>query len=239
MTTHFPIILLLARPGAGKSEIIHYLRSIPDEQRLEQFHIGPFDELDDFPMLWTWFEEDSILERMDQTRLHTDSSGYFKWNYLWDLLIERISIEYQKIIRDDPDYHTSKSLIVEFSRGSEHGGYASAFRHISREMAEKMAILYINVSWKESLRKNRKRFNPAKPDSILEHSLPDDKLERLYRRIDWEEITATNPTHVIIQGIQVPYVVLENEDDVTTQGGSALGLRLATSLNSLWELYHR
>ncbi len=239
MTTHFPIVLLLARPGAGKSEIIHFLKSIPDEQRMEQFHIGPFEELDDFPMLWTWFEEDAILERMGQPRLHTDSSGYFKWNYLWDLLIERISIEYQKKVRDDPDFHRTKSLIVEFSRGSEHGGYASAFRHISREMAEQMAILYINVSWKESLRKNRNRFNPAKPDSILEHSLADDKLERLYRYIDWEEITVTNPTHVYIQGIQVPFVVMENEDDTTTQGGPTLGLRLATSLNSLWELYRR
>ncbi len=239
MKTHFPIVLLLARPGAGKSEIIRYLKSIPDEQRLEQFHIGPFEELDDFPMLWTWFEEDDILERMGQARLHTDPSGYFKWNYLWDLLIERLSLEYQKILRDDLDLHVSKSLIVEFSRGSEHGGYTSAFRHISREMAEQMAILYVNVSWEESLRKNRKRFNPAKPDSVLEHSLPDEKLERLYRRIDWEKITLSDPAYVNIQGVQVPYVVFENEDDLTTRGGEALGLRLATSLNSLWELYLR
>ena len=234
MPNHFPILLLLARPGAGKSEVIRFLKSIPDAQRVEQFHIGPFEELDDFPMLWTWFEEDDILEKMGHPRLHTDSDGYFLWNYLWDLLISRISFDYQKILRDNPDFHRSRSMLVEFSRGSEHGGYASAFRHISREMAEQMAILYVNVSWQESLRKNRKRFNPAKPDSILEHSLPDEKLERLYRNVDWEEITVASPTHISIQGVQVPFVVMDNEDDVTTLGGDALSERLAGSLHSLW-----
>jgi hypothetical protein len=104
-------------------------------------------------------------------------------------------------------------------------------------MAEQMAILYVNVSWEESLRKNRKRFNPAKPDSILEHSLPDQKLERLYREVDWGKITLGNSTHVMVQGVQVPFVVMENEDDVTTRGGDLLGDRLASSLQSLWDIY--
>jgi hypothetical protein len=236
MPDHFPILLLLARPGAGKSEIIHYLKSIPDGERMASYHLGPFEELDDFPMLWTWFEEDDLLTRMGKDRLHTDSEGYFRWPHLWNLLIERISLDYRKLLRDDPVFHLRKSLIVEFSRGSEHGGYASAFQHISREMAEQMAILYVNVSWEESLRKNRKRFNPSKPDSILEHSLPDAKLERLYREVDWPAVTRGNPTHVDIQGVSVPYVVMENEDDVTTRGGDDLGTRLASSLQSLWEI---
>jgi hypothetical protein len=237
MTNHFPILLLLARPGAGKSEIIRYLKSLSDKERLTRFHLGPFEELDDFPMLWTWFEEDDILVRMGQERLHTDKDGYFRWSYLWNLLIERISLDYQKKLRDDPGFHDRKSLIVEFSRGSEHGGYASAFQHILPFMAEQMAILYVNVSWEESLRKNRKRFNPAKPDSILEHSLPDQKLERLYREVDWGQITLGNSTHVMVQGVQVPFVVMENEDDVTTRGGDLLGDRLASSLQSLWDIY--
>ena len=47
-----------------------------------------------------------------------------------------------------------------------------------------MAILYIDASWAESLHKYRKRFYPDKPDSILEHALPDLKLERLYKEGD-------------------------------------------------------
>ena len=161
-------------------------------------------------MLWTWFEEDAILEKvMRKPRMHTDAHGYFLHQYQWDLLIERISLEYQKRLRDE-DYHERYSAILEFSRGTEHGGYASAFQHLSDAILEKAVIVYIDVPYEESLRKNRKRFNPARPDSILEHGLPDEKLERLYHHVDWEEVSKDSPTHITIRGHKVPYVVFDN-----------------------------
>lgn len=235
----FDIILLLARPGAGKSEIIDYLKKVPLVERVESFHIGRFDEIDDFPMLWTWFEEDDLLEKMGHSRLHTDQQGIFLHHYLWDLLIERIGLEYQKKLRDIADYEESFTTIVEFSRGTEHGGYRSAFSHLSPLMLKKMAVLYIDVPWDESLRKNRKRFNPEKPDSVLEHGLEDWKLERLYKDVDWSEVSGGDPQYLTIQGAQVPYVVFDNADDVTTQRGAALGERLEGSLNMLWRLYNK
>jgi hypothetical protein len=99
-----------------------------------------------------------------------------------------------------------------------------------------MAIMYINVSWKESLRKNRARFNPKRPHSILEHGLTDDKLKKLYRTNDWVELTSSNPTSILINGVEIPYIVFENEDDVTTEGGSLLASRLERVLARLWEL---
>jgi hypothetical protein len=235
----FDILLLIARPAAGKSEVIAYLKNTPLEDRVHRFHIGKFEEIDDFPMLWAWFEEDALLERMGHPRLHTDRDGYFLWNHLWDLLIERIGLEYQKKLRDIPSFAEEYTAIVEFSRGKEHGGYASAFAHLPKEMVERMAILYIDVSWEESLRKNRKRFNPNKPDSILEHGLPDAKLERLYREVDWQDISAADPHFIDIQRIKVPCAVFDNADDVTTPRGEALGARLEQTLDRLWNLYKR
>jgi hypothetical protein len=235
----FDILLLIARPAAGKSEVIHYLKKTPLTEREQRFHIGKFEEIDDFPMLWTWFEEDALLERMGHARLHTDADGYFLGNHLWDLLIERIGLEYQKKLRDIPAFADEYTAIVEFSRGSEHGGYASAFEHLPAEMAQHMAILYIDVSWEESLRKNRKRFNPNKPDSILEHGLPDAKLERLYREVDWQQVSAADPDFVTIKGCKVPYVVFDNSDDVTTPRGEALGARLEQTLTELWDKTNR
>jgi hypothetical protein len=238
--SHFDILGLLARPAAGKSEIIRYLKHLPASERLARFRVGDIAEIDDFPMLWTWFEEDDLLHKMGHPRLYTDAEGYFLHPYLWDLLIERMGLEYRKKLRDQPHFHEAGTILLEFSRGKEHGGYAGAIRHISGEMAGRMAILYVNVSWEESLRKNRKRFNPNKPDSILEHSLPDTKLERLYREDDWNEVTTGHPGRIEIRGTQVPYAVLENEDDVTTRGGEILGSRLEDALNRLWKLYsHR
>ncbi len=232
----FDILLLIARPGAGKSEVIDYLRKTPLKVRIERFHIGAFEEIDDFPMLWAWMEEDQLLEKMGHPRLHTDRDGYFLHPYLWDLLIERIGLEYQKRQRDHPDPDETFTTIVEFSRGKEHGGYRSAFSHLPPHMLRKMAVLYIDVSWEEALRKNRKRFNPEKPDSILEHSMPDSKLERVYKEVDWPEVTEGNPQFLTIRDIRVPYVVLDNSDDVTTARGEALGKRLEQDLQRLWRI---
>ncbi|MEA3328020.1 MAG: hypothetical protein U9R53_12070 [Chloroflexota bacterium] len=231
----FKILLLIARPAAGKSEVIHYLKQIPEEERKTRFHIGKFEEIDDFPMLWAWFEEDALLERMGHPRLHTTSEGDFKYSYLWDLLIERINLEYHKQLRDKK----GDTIIIEFSRGTEHEGYRSAFMHLSDEILKDLAILYIDVSWEESLRKNRRRFNPDRPDSILEHGLPDEKLERLYKYTDWRELTHDDPEFIKIRDFKVPYAVLENADDITTKGGPRLGSRLEVTLNSLCSQYHR
>jgi len=233
----FDIILLIARPAAGKSEIIAHLKSTPIEKRIPLFHIGEFEELDDFPMLWTWFEEDSILSRLGHQRLHTDEDFVFLHTYLWDLLIERINLEYSKKLRDEPGYHDQKTIIIEFARGTSHGGFSRAFEHLSKEIADRLAILYLNVSWEESLRKNRARYNPARPDSILEHGLPDEKLENLYRHVDWDKLTAGQPDTVQIQGVSVPYVVFENEDDITSRGGELLGERLQKTLFQLHKKY--
>lgn len=231
----FKTILLIARPAAGKSEIINYLKKTPLNERKERFHIGAFDEIDDFPMLWTWFEEDVLLEKMGHPRLHTTSDGYFRYQYLWDLLIERISLDYQKKMRD----FAGDTIILEFSRGSEHGGYRSAFEHLSMQVLQDLAILYIDVPWKESLRKNRRRFNPDRPDSILEHGLPDEKLEKLYHKTDWHDLIKGHPNKLNIQGIDVPYVLFDNADDVTTAQGPALGERLSVVLDGLWQNYSK
>lgn len=235
----FEILLLIARPAAGKSEIIDYLKRTPLPDRLERFHIGELEEIDDFPMLWTWFEEDALLERMGYPRLHTDAEGYFMGNHLWNLLIERICLDYQKRLRDVPGLTDKYTTLIEFSRGSEHGGYRTAFCHLSPDVVERMAVLYVDVSWEESLRKNRQRFNPEKPDSILEHGLPDSKLEKLYRDTDWHELSRHDPEYVEVQGRRVPYAVFNNEDDVTTARGAALGERLTQVTAKLWERYLR
>jgi len=232
----FAVLILVARPAAGKSEIIDYLQKTDLETRRARFHVGEMDVIDDFPMLWAWFEEDDILSRTGKPRLHSDEDGYFKYPYLWHVLIERISLEYDKRLRDHLDYHDHITTLIEFSRGTEHGGYREAFPHLSDDILQRAAIVYVKVSFAESLRKDRLRFNPDQPDSILEHALPDHKLERLYREDDWEEFSAAGPEFVTVKGIRVPYVVFENEDDVTTTRGEALGRRLEGVLGRLWTL---
>ena len=106
----FDILMLHGRPASGKSEIIDYLKKTRPDERVRRFHIDRFEEIDDFPMLWTWFEEDDILEKMGKPRLHTTSDGFFKDLHMWDLLIERINLEYEKRVRDTENYHDYRVL---------------------------------------------------------------------------------------------------------------------------------
>jgi len=254
----FDVLILIGRPASGKSEIIDFLSHTSPESRQGRFHIADLQILDDFPMLWTWFEEDRILsERLGQPRLHTGADGTFRYPYLWHLLIERISLEYAKLVRhqneslrfpsywngplegmvrDEPELHEHVTTIVEFSRGSEHGGYEAAFAHLSEDLLRRAAVVYVHVSFEESLRKNRRRFNPERPDSILEHALSDEKLAQLYRDDDWAAYSAGDPNFLTVRSICVPYVVFENEDDVTTGKPDELAARLEDILGRLWSL---
>ncbi len=238
MKKHFEIIILMGRPAAGKSEVIDYLKKTSVEERLSRFHINNFEEIDDFPMLWTWFEEDAILEKiMNKPRIHSDSDGYFLHNYQWNLLIERISLEYEKKLRDE-SYPENYTTILEFSRGSEHGGYATAFKSLSEDILNKACVLYIDVPYEESLRKNRRRFNPNRPDSILEHGLPDEKVERLYKEVDWEFFKGEDPEYIYFGDHKIPYVVLNNMPEVTIYP-EKLGPALDKCFTDLWEIKNK
>lgn len=231
----FPILILNARPAAGKSETIRYLTSTPLEGRVTRFHSGPLKVIDDFPILWGWFEEDDLLEKVfSHDRLHSTSDYYFKDPLFWNVLIRRISLKYEKTARDTKDPHT---VILEFSRGAEHGGYKSAYPHLSDQILSQCATMYVNVSFEESQRKNLLRKNPERLDSSLEHSLESEKLSRLYGEDDWPLIAPGGSGHFQIRGYSIPYVTLENEDDVTTLGGDPLAERLEAALGTLWKLW--
>lgn len=234
----FNVIILIGRPASGKSEITDYLNHLPDDIRRKRFQIAKLEVHDDFPMLWTWFEEDDILSaKFGLPRLHSTEQRYFKFRELWHLLIERLSLDYGKLLRDDPSYHEHSTCMIEFSRGSQHGGYGEAFQYLSDEVLEHAVIMYLRVPYEESLRKNRLRYNPNKPDSILEHSLSDEKMERLYRDDDFATVAPGDSGLIKIREYDVPFVVFPNEDNVTTDKPDQLAARLESVLGELWELY--
>ncbi len=241
----FDIVILNGRPASGKSEVIDYIKQCPVEERRERFHIGEFDELDDFCVLWERFEDDDIFERHGKPRLISDThytyegkeyEGYvFKDKFFWNFLIEKFNLEYSKLLRDNPSYHEEKTLFIEFSRGSEHGGFKTAYDYLSDEILERARTLYINCSWEESLRKNRRRFNPDKPDSVLEHALEDKKIEMLYKESDWDAFSGGDPQFLLVRDRRVPYAVFQNEPEITNQP-DALGAHLEEVLGRLWNI---
>lgn len=242
----FEIIILNGRPAAGKSEVIDYLKQIPVDERMKRFHIGEFVEIDDFPILWEQFEDDDIMEEMGLPRLISNKEfeyqgktypGYvFKGKWYWNFLIKKLNQKYGKLLRDEPEFHNqNKTAIIEFSRGSEHGGFKTAYDYLSREILQKAVTLYIKVDFEESTRKNRRRYNPDKPDSILEHALEDVKMEKLYKGSDWEEF-ASDPGYLKVKEFKVPYGIFDNMPEKTDKP-DVLGAHLEEVLTQLWQVY--
>ncbi len=235
MADKIQTVILIGRPAAGKSEVIDYLKKTDVGQRLERFHIGPFEEIDDFPFVWETFEIDSIYEKYGKPRLFTDDKLYFKDDFMWTLFLERINLEFEKKLRYDEHYLDNNTAIIEFSRGGERA-YRDAFNTLSDAILSTAGIVYINVSYQESVRKNRRRFKPEQADSILFHSLPDEKMEFYYKINDFEQICPEKSGVIEVRGHKVPYSVFDNEPEKTNDP-EKLGKALDQVFDTLWKHY--
>jgi hypothetical protein len=209
------VLLLIGRPAAGKSETIDFLKHLTDAERLRDYHIAPFEELDDFVYVWQTFENDTIREHMGLERRDTDRQLYFLDDRIWDFFIERIDLDFRKKLAREPSLLQDHTVIVEFSRGGENA-YENALGHLSDELLQRAALLYIDVSFEESLRKNRRRYRPDQADSILYHSLEDAKMERYYKVNDWESLAhGQDEGFIDVRGQRIPFGVFHNEPEKT------------------------
>jgi hypothetical protein len=233
-TPNFPVLIITGRPAAGKSELIDFLKKCDPRERLRRFHIGDFEELDDFVYVWETFEIDDILSRHGKRRLWTDEKYYFTDPFIWNLYIERISLEYRKRLARDPAYHDRMTTLIEFARGGEEGIH-EAVTHLHEEVLRRAALIYIRVSYEESVRKNRRRARKGMEDSILYHSLPDEKMEFYYRTNDWEKLASRDPNFIEVKGMKIPYAVFENEPEKTLDPDLIAG-ELERVTGRLWNL---
>ena len=231
---HFPVILLIGRPAAGKSEVIDFLKKTNPDERVRRFHINNFEEVDDFIYVWETFEIDDILSRHGKPRIWSDQKYWFKDEFIWNLYIERINLAYRKKLAADPNYHNRNTALIEFARGGENG-FGEAFSYLHEEVLKRAAIIYIKVPYEESVRKNRRRARPGLEDSILYHSLPDEKMEFYYKTNDWEKLTAKDPNYIDIKGFKVPYAAFENMPE-KTDDPVKLGAELERATAKLWNI---
>jgi len=229
---NFPILIITGRPAAGKSEVIDFLKKADPKERLEQFHIADFEELDDFVYVWETFEIDDILTRHGKPRIWTDEKYWFKEHFIWNLYIERINLEYRKKLARDPAYHDKKTVLIEFARGGEDG-IMEALNFLHEDILRRASLMYIKVPYEESVRKNHRRARKGQEDSILYHSLPDEKMEFYYKINDWDKIEAKDPHSIDVKGFKVPYAVFDNMPEKTLDP-KLIGEELAKAAKKLW-----
>jgi hypothetical protein len=232
MNNNFPILIITGRPAAGKSEVIDFLKKADAKERLQRFHIADFEELDDFVYVWETFEIDDMLTKHGKPRIWTDEKYWFKEHFIWNLYIERINLEYRKKLARDPNYHDKKTILIEFARGGEDGIH-EALSYLHEDILRRVTLMYIRVSYEESVRKNHRRARKGQEDSILYHSLPDEKMEFYYKLNDWEKLEAKDPNFIEVKGFKIPYAVFENEPEKTLDP-KQIGQELERATKKLW-----
>jgi hypothetical protein len=233
MPNTFPVIILIGRPAAGKSEIIDYLKKLPDSVRCARLHIAPFAEIDDFVWVWQIFEDDLVWERLGRERAFSDSKFFFKDPFTWNFLIGKINLAFEKYLAQDRDFLCAHSIFIEFARGGANG-FAEAFSYLSDEILRRAVIVYVSVPYEESFKRNRRRARPGQEDSILFHSLPDEKMEKYYMVNDWEKLSGGKNDGIIeIRGHRVPFAVFQNEPE-KTDDPAKLGPALEEVFDRLW-----
>ena len=99
MSKTLDIVLLLALPASGKSEVRRYLKFQPPEVCRDFFHMGPTVQLDDFPYVHMMRCIDDELINLKQPRMFFDAPDKpFKNPIDWGTLTEMLNEDYADLL---------------------------------------------------------------------------------------------------------------------------------------------
>ncbi len=98
MSRTLEVLILIALPASGKSEIRRYLDSLPSDVLNEEFHLGPMVQLDDFPYVHFMRRIDESLEAAGRPRIYFGSpTKSFRDPRDWSTLIELLNEDFASL----------------------------------------------------------------------------------------------------------------------------------------------
>jgi hypothetical protein len=234
----FEHLFVLGRPAGGKSELIDFMKQLSDAERARRFGIGRFDEVDDFPWLWEACLEDDAREARSEARLVSERTpeGY---NITRTKFRNSLVLHFNQVITAkylaNPAFYEQGTLLIEFARGRDDG-FRDSLELFDPAILRRGAILYIQVSFEESFRRNSSRYKPGQEESILFHKVPDRDMLGYFRDNDWQQITDGLPDgRLDVAGVKIPFVSMNNEPE--SKDPAVLGERYARALQRLLELF--
>ena len=236
----FDHLFLLGLPASGKSEFIDFMKGQTPEVLAERYHIGRFEEMDDFVWLWEKFMEDDLWELVGCGRLFSMRCGAKGENYglidgdMFGFLIERFNREIPEKYLLRPAFYEDGTLFIEFSRGGDYT-YHDSLARFRPEILRRAAVLYVQVAPEESRRRNDARYQEKLAHSILAHKTPDEVMDKFYPYDDWTKFTGDKSSGTLmLNGVSVPFVTMNNEPE--SKDEAVLSKRYAAALNTLWKL---
>lgn len=214
MTDRFENLIIIGRPGSGKSEVVDLFRKIPLSKRIMNYYVGDFVEVDDFVLLNEKFKEDDIWAQTGVVRKYTKRTegGYIVTNpNLWDFCLEMLDVQIKETYLSDPKFYKKNTLFIEFSRGGDKN-YRDSLGLFSDEILKKSSILHLDISYKEALKRNELRYIKGQEDTTLHHKVPLEQMEKSYSTSDWMELSFGRDEGLIqIRDINIPFVSIKNQ----------------------------
>lgn len=213
---------------------------------------------------------DMARNKMDQTHLFAPANGKLGLNLeQYGVLCQLINKEALKVLTDKntqvPESMDGVTLVFEFARGGSENeimpldkplewGYAKSLGIMDPEILNGMAVVYVKVSHKESMRRNMKRADPNDPGSELKHGVPKIVMEKDYGCDDigymLEKSTVVGAIEVILEDNKIPIAcsIFDNEEDKTsfvrdddwqeqTENVQVLNDELALAMQEAWDIH--
>jgi dephospho-CoA kinase len=183
----FSYVLLLGRPGCGKSIVYQLLTDRIRQEKLADKVM----RIDDFPILKEIAEQDKDFKK------HISSEGGFTITdrSIYEDVLKEMSHRIRALWRP------GMLIFVEFSRS----GYSQALKNFDRDVLNRTLIVYIYCPYEVCLDRNIRRFKEG-ATNLDEHIVPRDLMDKYYRYDDYEgfflksedELKKNVPAQVIV-----------------------------------------
>jgi len=159
------IVLLLALPASGKSEIRRYIKHLSADAAKKDFFLGPTAQLDDFPYVHLMRRIDEELVKMGvaQTIFFPTPDKPFKNPWDWGTLIHLLNEDYEHFLarRICKAESVAPHILGRLEKAAEKAGIAPRLTGLTQTQRETLA---------KSLEKEARDIVKAKTDNAQKAS---------------------------------------------------------------------
>src|SRR5262245_12770809 len=131
------VLLLLALPASGKSEVRRYLASLSPDQCRDDFHLGPTVQLDDYPYVHLMRRVSQELRRRGADGVFFDSDDLpMKQPLDWGVLVELLNEDFEDLVqrRRPAPPSAARWLLDRFDAARRRVGAEPAFGLMPAEL---------------------------------------------------------------------------------------------------------
>lgn len=141
MNNVFDVVLLMALPASGKSEVRNFMANMDGERLQNDFHIGENLQLDDFPYVHMMRRIDEELQARGKERIYYPGEEPFTDARDWGTLIQLLNEDYHDLynrVRVNPD-SAALYLFDRIDRASLSSGLEARLGKLPEDLRNELA----------------------------------------------------------------------------------------------------